>query len=191
MRGQAMSHQTHENVFIHPTAEVSKQAIIGAGTKIWNNAQVREKSKIGNQCILSKDVYVDRGVKIGNNVKIQNGVSVYQGVEIDDNVFLGPHMTFTNDLFPRACNNAWKVVPTKVEVGASIGAHATIVCGITIGAYSMVGAGSVVIRDVGAHQLVVGNPARMIGLVCYCGDRIEYNKPCQVCGQSIPVDVMP
>ncbi|QOS98065.1 N-acetyltransferase [Brevibacterium sp. JNUCC-42] len=185
-----MSHQINESVFIHPTAEVSKQACIGAGTKIWNNAQVREQSNIGSQCIISKDVYIDQGVKIGNNVKIQNGVSVYHGVEIDDNVFLGPHMTFTNDLFPRAFTNAWKVVPTKVEMGASIGAHATIVCGTTIGAYSMVGAGSVVIHNVGAHQLVVGNPARMIGLVCYCGERIEHRKSCHACGQSIPEDVL-
>ncbi|WP_232699710.1 acyltransferase [Brevibacillus daliensis] len=170
-----------EQVFIHITADVSDKAQLGAGTKVWNQAQIRENAQIGENCIISKDVYIDHGVTIGNNVKIQNGVSIYHGVEIQDDVFLGPHMTFTNDLFPRAFSKEWEVVKTTVERGASIGANATIVCGITIGKYAMVGAGAVVIRDVGDYELVVGNPARVIGMVCVCGGRVS-NGHCTACG---------
>lgn len=115
-----------------------------------------------------EDVYIDVGVEIGNNVKIQNGVSVYRGVKVEDDVFLGPHMTFTNDLYPRAFNEDWELVPTLVKKGASIGAHATIVCSVTIGEYAMVGAGAVVTKDVPPFGLVFGNPARLKGFVCYC-----------------------
>jgi UDP-2-acetamido-3-amino-2,3-dideoxy-glucuronate N-acetyltransferase len=118
-----------DGVKIHPSAEVSKKAIIGQGTFIWNQVQVRENCIIGNNCILSKDVYIDFDVIIGNNVKIQNGVSIYHGVEIEDDVFLGPHMVFTNDLYPRAYIGDFKVLKTIIKKGASIGANATIICG--------------------------------------------------------------
>ena len=155
--------------FVHETAEISKGAVIGKNTKIWHQSQVREGAKIGENCIISKCVYIDFDVKIGNNVKIQNGVSVYHGVEVEDDVFLGPHMTFTNDLYPRAFNTNWELVNTLVKKGASIGANATIVCGTTIGEYAMIGSGAVVTKNVPAYGLVLGNPARLTGFVCKCG----------------------
>lgn len=171
-------------IFIHHTAEVSEKASIGRGTKIWNQAQVREGAVIGENCILSKNVYIDEGVHIGDRVKIQNNVNVYHGVTVEDDVFLGPSMTFTNDLFPRAFSKDWKVYYTKVKRGASIGANATIVCGHEVGNYAMVGAGSVVTGDVPDHALVAGNPARQIGWVCKCGNKLDANRKCTECGQS-------
>ena len=155
--------------FVHETAEISKGAIIGKNTKVWHQSQIREGAKIGENCIISKCVYIDFDVKIGNNVKIQNGVSVYHGVEVEDDVFLGPHMAFTNDLYPRAFNSNWELVTTLVKKGASIGANATIICGTTIGEYAMVGSGAVVTKDVPAYGLVFGNPAKIKGFVCKCG----------------------
>jgi UDP-2-acetamido-3-amino-2,3-dideoxy-glucuronate N-acetyltransferase len=157
---------------IHPSAEVSEKAIIGSGTYIWNQVQVRENCTIGSNCILSKDVYIDFDVIIGNNVKIQNGVSVYHGVEIEDDVFLGPHMVFTNDLYPRAYIGDFKVYKTIIKKGASIGANATIVCGTTIGNYAMIGAGSVITKDVPNNALVVGNPGKIIGFVGKQGQKL-------------------
>ncbi|MDI9616647.1 MAG: acyltransferase [Methanothrix sp.] len=153
----------------HPTAVV-ESADIGDGTSIWHFAHIREGARIGRNCNIGKSVYIDRDVRIGDNVKIQNFVSVYHGVDIGDDVFIGPSAVFTNDLYPRAF--IWsedRVVPTKVCRGASIGANATIVCGITIGEYAMVGAGSVVTDDVPPHGLVYGNPAVLRGYVCRCG----------------------
>lgn len=160
-------------IFIHPSANVSKKAHIGAGTKVWINVQIRENTEIGESCILSKDVYVDHSVKIGHRCKIQNSVSVYNGVEIGDDVFIGPSACFTNDRVPRAFNSDWKITPTRVANGASIGANATIVCGITIGEYAMVAAGSVVTRDVPPYTLVLGNPARAVACIDKEGNRIS------------------
>jgi acetyltransferase-like isoleucine patch superfamily enzyme len=162
-----------ENVRIHPTAEVSNLAEIGSGTRIWNHCQVREHARLGRNCILSKDVYVDAGVQIGDNVKIQNGISVYHGVTLEDGVFCGPHMVFTNDRSPRAINpdgslkaaSDWTLSETRVKTGASIGAGAIIVCGVTIGSWAMIGAGAVVTHDVPDYGLVYGNPARLRGFV--------------------------
>lgn len=162
----------HDDVFIHPTANVSDKAVIGAGTKVWINVQIREQAQVGEGCILSKDVYIDHAVKIGARCKIQNSVSVYHGVEIGDDVFVGPNACFTNDKVPRAFNSDWQITPTRVENGASIGANATLVCGITIGEYAMVAAGSVVTRDVPPYTLVMGNPARAVGRVDKQGNRI-------------------
>lgn len=162
----------HDPVRIHPTADVSPAARIGAGTVIWNNAQIRENAVLGPDCSVAKDVYIDTGVVIGERVKIQNGVSVFAGVTVEDDVFLGPHMTFTNDRYPRAFNTAWQIVPTLVRRGASIGANATVVCGTVIGEYAMVGAGCLVSGDVPAHTLVLGNPMRVVGHVCRCGRRL-------------------
>lgn len=170
------------SVFIHSTAEVSEAAKIGDGTKVWNQAQIREDAVIGDNCIISKNAYIDTKVKLGNRVKVQNNVNVYHGVTIEDDVFLGPSMTFTNDLYPRACNDSWEITETLVKRGASIGANATIVCGVTIGEYATVGSGSVVAKDVPEHALVVGNPARQIGWVCKCGFKLDENGRCVKCG---------
>ena len=157
------------NYFVHETAIVEEGAKIGEGTRIWHHAHVRKGAKIGKNCTLGKDVYVDTNVTIGNNVKLENRVSVFHGVTIEDDVFVGPHATFTNDLYPRAFNTDWEVTPTLVKKGASIGAGAVVVCGVTLGEYSMVAAGAVVTKDVPPFGLVMGVPARLKGFVCYCG----------------------
>ncbi|NUM75565.1 aminotransferase class V-fold PLP-dependent enzyme [candidate division KSB1 bacterium] len=169
----ATLNSSRKDIFIHETAAVSEQAEIGAGTKIWHYVHVREGAKIGRNCVLGKDVYIDHYVSIGDGVKIQNGVSVYHGVTLQDEVFLGPNAVFTNDLLPRSHHTDWRVVETVVEKGASIGANATIVCGVRLGTHCMVGAGAVVIKNVPPHALVVGNPARIIGYVCVCGRHLH------------------
>jgi UDP-2-acetamido-3-amino-2,3-dideoxy-glucuronate N-acetyltransferase len=166
--------------FIHSTAEVSPRAVISEGTKIWHQAQVREGARLGANCIVGKGVYIDFGVIIGNNVKIQNGASIYHGVTLEDGVFCGPYCVFTNDRQPRAIDpngtlksaDDWTVSETRVRTGASIGAHAAIVCGVTIGQWAMIGAGAVVTRDVPDYGLVYGNPARLHGFVCPCGEKL-------------------
>ncbi len=191
--------------FVHPTAELSPRARVGSGTRIWHHCQVREDAVIGRECILSKGVYVDTGVQIGDRVKVQNGVSVYHGVTLEDGVFCGPHCVFTNDLRPRAVNpdgtpkaaDDWTLTHTVVRAGASIGAHATIVCGVTIGRWAMIGAGAVVTHDVPDHGLVVGVPARLRGFVCPCGHTLEPPAPwlagdpvtlhCPACGREADV----
>lgn len=158
---------------IHPTADVSGQAVIGTGTQVWNNAQIREEANIGENCIIGKGVYIDHGVSIGNNVKVQNNVSIYHGVTIEDAVYIGPHACFTNDKKPRAVNENgelkaagdWDVIATVVKKGASIGANSTILPGLIIGEYAMVGAGSVVTKDIPSYTLAFGNPARERGRV--------------------------
>src|SRR5260221_7802650 len=163
---------------IHPTAEVSDKIKIGDGSSIWHHAQVRDGASIGENCIIGKGVYVDAGVSIGNNVKIQNYVSVYHGVSLEDGVFVGPHVCFTNDMRPRAINSDgslkaaddWILSETLVKHGAALGANSTIRCGITIGEWAMVGSGSVVTKDVPAHGLVYGNPARQRGFGCAGGE---------------------
>lgn len=160
-------------IFIHPSAHVSDKASIGEGTQIWINAQVRENAKIGEKCIISKDVYVGTDVIIGDSCKIQNSVSLYDGVVLEDDVFVGPNVSFTNDKLPRAFNEDWKTVKTLVKKGASLGANSTIVCGVEIGEYAMVGAGSVVTKSVEPYTLVIGNPARIVGKVDKLGNRIN------------------
>ncbi len=159
--------------FIHPTANVHETAKIGEGTQIWINAQIREDAVIGEYCIISKDVYVDLAVKIGNRCKIQNSVSVYHGVTLEDDVFVGPCASFTNDRVPRAFNADWTVTPTLVKIGASIGANCTVVCGTVIGEYAMVAAGSVVTKDVPPYTLVMGNPARPVAKIDQFGNKIN------------------
>lgn len=158
-----------KGIFAHETAIVEVGCVIGYGTKVWHHSHIRSGSRIGSDCIIGKNVYVDAGAVIGNGCKIQNNVSVYNGVTIGDDVFVGPSATFTNDLVPRAFNSEWKVIPTNVGSGVSIGANATVVCGTNLGSYCMVAAGATVTRDVAAHQLVAGTPARHRGWVCKCG----------------------
>jgi acetyltransferase-like isoleucine patch superfamily enzyme len=165
---------------IHPTAEVSEKANIGDGTSIWHQCQIREGANIGEKCILGRGVYVDAGVSIGNHVKIQNYVSVYHGVSLEDGVFVGPHVCFTNDMRPRAINpdgslkaaDDWVLSPTRVKRGAALGANSTIRCGVTIGEWAMIGSGSVVTKNIPDYGLAVGNPARLVGYVCACGEKL-------------------
>jgi acetyltransferase-like isoleucine patch superfamily enzyme len=152
---------------------VDPDALIGEDCKVWMYAQIREGVTVGANCIISKDTYLDAGVSIGGGCKIQNSVSVFHGVTLEDEVFVGPNVCFTNDKVPRAFNADWNVTPTLVRRGASIGANATIVCGVTIGEYAMVAAGSVVTRDVAPYTLVMGNPAREAGMVDRDGNRVE------------------
>jgi acetyltransferase-like isoleucine patch superfamily enzyme len=167
-------------VFIHPTAEVEAGATIGDDSKIWHLVHIRRDANIGSECVIGRGVFVDAGVQIGSRVKIQNYVSVFHGVTIEDGVFVGPHVCFTNDLFPRAVNadmtlkaaDDWVLSETRVKAGAAIGANSTIVCGITIGRWAMIGSGSVVTKDVPDYGLVVGNPARIIGYVTPSGKRV-------------------
>jgi acetyltransferase-like isoleucine patch superfamily enzyme len=161
------------SVFIHETANVSNHTQLADDVKIWINVQIRENCVIGTKTILSKDVYVDHGVKIGNRCKIQNGVSIYNGVTICDDVFIGPNAVFTNDKVPRAFNEDWKINNTFVDEGASIGANATVVCGVRIGKYSMVAAGSVVSKDVEPFTLVMGNPARPYAKIDKLGNKVD------------------
>jgi acetyltransferase-like isoleucine patch superfamily enzyme len=159
--------------YVHPSAMVEDDVTIGRGTRIWHQAHIRRGARIGQQCTISKDVYVDTGVTIGDRVKVQNGVSVYHGVTLEDDTFVGPHASFTNDEMPRAFNEDWKVVQTVVRKGASIGANATIVCGVALGPYAMVAAGSTVTNDVPPHGLVIGSPARLVGYICRAGHRMK------------------
>ena len=186
---------------IHPTAEVAPSAEIGHGTRIWNQAQVRERARIGAGCVIGKNVYVDVGVTIGDRVKVQNNASLYRGLTIEDGVFIGPGVSFTNDRLPRAVNvdgsakadADWELTPTVVRAGASLGAAAVVLPGRNIGRWAMVGAGAVVTRDVADHELVVGNPARRQGGVCRCGEPVPdapdgtpFAGPCPRCGSAIP-----
>lgn len=167
--------------YCHPSADVSAEATVGAGTKIWQQCQVRPGAVLGRECILGKGVFIDVGVQVGDRVKIQNGVSVYEGVTLEDGVFCGPHCVFTNDRLPRAINPNgslkspadWVVSPTRVCYGAAIGANAVVVCGTRVGRWAMVGSGAVVTHDVPDYGLVFGNPARLRGFVCPCGHRLQ------------------
>jgi UDP-2-acetamido-3-amino-2,3-dideoxy-glucuronate N-acetyltransferase len=188
-------------VRIHPTAEVSDAASIGSGTSIWNQAQVREGARVGSDCVIGKNVYVDFDVVLGDRIKVQNNVSLYHGVEVEDGVFIGPHVCFTNDRQPRAINpdgspkadDDWEVGPILVRSGAALGANSTILPGVTIGRWAMVGSGSVVTRDVDDYELVAGNPARRLGSVCPCGQPLRdvrggepFHGPCPGCGAEFP-----
>lgn len=164
---------------IHPTAEVSPLAEIGEGSRIWHGVQIRERAQLGKGCIVGKNAYIDFEVIIGDYVKIQNNASLYHGLIVEDGVFIGPHVIFTNDRVPRAVNpdgtlkgaSDWEAGRTLIRRGASLGAGAIIVTGVTIGEWALCGAGAVVTRDVPAHAIVVGNPARVIGYVSAGGVR--------------------
>jgi len=176
---------------IHKTAEIEEGSKIGKNTNIWHYVHVRKNAIVGENCILGKNVYIDSNTRIGNNVKIQNNVSVYEGVNLEDGVFVGPHVTFTNDLEPRAINidgslkkgSNWNISKTLVKKGTSIGAGSVILCNITIGEFAMIGAGSVVTKNVPDYGLVYGVPAKLVGYVCKCGKKLGDNslKGKQVC----------
>ena len=173
--------------FAHPSAVIDKGAQIGAGTKIWHFSHIMPESKIGKNCNLGQNVVVSPQVKIGNNVKIQNNVSLYTGVELEDDVFCGPSMVFTNVVNPRShVERKSEYRRTLVRRGASIGANATVVCGVTLGKYSFIGAGAVVTHDVSDYALVVGVPAAQIAWMCSCGVRLESAEAgqCVACGRK-------
>lgn len=182
-----------DDYYVHPTAELSPKAIIGNGTRIWHQAQVREGAHIGADCILGKGVYVDFAVVIGNMVKIQNYASIFHGSMIEDGVFIGPYVCLTNDKRPRAItpdgslkrDEDWEQGFIRIRYGASIGAGAIILPDVTIGRFAMVGAGALVAHDVPSHGLVVGTPASLIGYVCECGQRLIQDHSgswfCQIC----------
>ena len=184
---------------IHPTAEVSPAAQIGDGAQVWHQAQVREGASIGRNCIIGKGAYIDFDVRIGDNCKLQNGVYVYHGATLEDGVFAGPGVILTNDRQPRAINpdgslkgaDDWQVGPIHVGYGASLGAGCIVLPGVSIGRFAMIGAGAVVTRDVPAHGLAVGMPARLAGYVCACGSRLATEETpaslrgrCQTCSRE-------
>ncbi|HMJ18847.1 MAG TPA: acyltransferase [Gemmatimonadaceae bacterium] len=176
---------------IHESAYVDDGAKIGADTRVWHFCHILGGAVIGERCSLGQNVVVMNGVKIGNNVKIQNNVSVYEGVELSDDVFCGPSMVFTNVVNPRSHvsrKNEYK--RTLVGRGATIGANATIICGVTLGEYAFVGAGSVITKDIPAYGLMVGVPARRIGWMCQCGERLSDKNPdeCKVCHTKYKLD---
>ncbi len=192
-RGQPVEVQLPEpEYFAHETAVIDPGCEIGPRTKIWHFSHIMSGAKIGARCNLGQNVVVSPECRIGNNVKIQNNVSIYTGVELEDNVFCGPSMVFTNVVNPRSHiirRNEYK--KTLVKEGASIGANATIVCGITLGRYSFIGAGAVVTRDVPDYALMTGVPARQVGWMCYCGIRLPFGQQhpvCPACGKRYHIE---
>ncbi len=189
--------------FIHPTAEVAGSAAVGSGCKIWRQAHIREGASLGADCIIGADVYIGAGVKLGANCKVQNQALLYEGVELEQGVFVGPQVCFTNDFLPRAVNpdqslksaDDWHVGRTLVQEGAAVGAGSVVITGVTIGRWALVGAGTVVTRDVPEHALVVGNPGRIKGWVCRCARRLEIERGvdgsvvghCSVCESTVPL----
>lgn len=163
--------------FIHPSAIVDEGAIIGERTKIWHFTHVMSTAKLGVNCNVGQNVFIGSNVNIGSGVKIQNNVSIYSGVEIEDDCFLGPSMVFTNVINPRShVERKEEYKLTKVRKGCSIGANATILCGVTLGEYSFVGAGTVVTKDVSDYAVVVGNPAKQIGWMSAFGEKLNFDE---------------
>ncbi|MBI3967123.1 MAG: N-acetyltransferase [Chloroflexi bacterium] len=186
----------HPDARVHATADVSPRAEVGAGCRIWHEAQVREGAILGENCILGKGVYVDFDVHVGQNCKIQNRCSVYHGATLEDGVFLGPHVVLTNDLLPRAItpdgelksDADWELGRILLKRGAAVGAHSVILPNVTIGEFALVGAGSVVTRSVPPHGLVFGNPAKLHGYVCACATKLTGPEggpaTCPKCGRD-------
>ena len=172
--------------FVHESSYVDDHVKIGKGTKIWHFCHIQSGAEIGENCSMGQNVNVSNNVKIGNGCKLQNNVSVYEGVEMEDYVFCGPSMVFTNDLTPRAKypKGSAGYKKTLLKTGATVGANATIVCGHTIGKWAMIAAGAVVTKDVNDHALMAGVPAKQIGWVCECGNRLGEDLSCEKCGRK-------
>jgi UDP-2-acetamido-3-amino-2,3-dideoxy-glucuronate N-acetyltransferase len=178
--------------FVHETAIIDDGAVIGDGTRVWHFVHVSAGARVGRNCVLGQNVFVGSRVSLGDGVKVQNNVSIYEGVEIEDDAFLGPSCVFTNVLTPRAfVERKHAFARTRVGRGASIGANATVLCGRELGAYCLVGAGSVVLHSVRAHEIVVGNPARHLGWACRCGERLPTDageRACAACAARYSID---
>lgn len=181
-----MGHEDKKDYFVHESAYVDESVQIGKGTRVWHFSHIMKGVRIGDNCKIGQNVYIDSDVKVGNNVKIQNNVSVYKNVTLEDSVFCGPSMVFTNVInprsdYPRRLDEYGK---TLVKRGATIGANATVLCGITVGTYAFIGAGAVVTKDVPDYGLVYGNPARIKGWMCECGTKLQFTNDkaeCQSC----------
>jgi len=174
-----------DKFFVHESTYIEGKVKIGAGTRIWHFSHVLKNTKIGKNCVLGQNVSVGPDVVIGNNCKIQNNVSIYKGVTLEDGVFCGPSMVFTNVINPRSfIDRKYEFKKTLVKKGATIGANATIICGVTVGMYALVGAGAVLTKDVSDYGLIYGNPARPQGWVCACGRKLEFKNrkaQCKIC----------
>ncbi|HET8568192.1 MAG TPA: acyltransferase [Candidatus Limnocylindria bacterium] len=183
--------------FVHPTADVEEGATVGEGTRIWRNVQIRKGARVGRECIVGKDAFIDVDVVVGDRVKIENGALLFMGSRIADGVFIGPGAILTNDRLPRAITPEgtlkgladWRADGVTIDRGASVGAGALLVAGIRVGTFALVGAGAVVTRDVPAHALVVGNPARVAGGACCCGSVAKGARDgagfrCAACGRE-------
>lgn len=186
-----------QKFFAHPSAIISPSARIGEGTRIWCFSQVMDNAVVGKNCVIGQGVYIDREVKVGDNARIHNKSSVYHGVILEDDVFIGPHACLTNDKRPRHDKTRnLEGVSWRVKRGASIGAGSIVLPDVTIGEYSMVGAGSVVTKDVPAHAVVYGNPAKIKSFVCKCGEDLKNPEDeddfikftCKACGNTTKVD---
>lgn len=174
-----------DDAFIHESSYIDDKVEIGAGSKIWHFCHICSNSRLGTNCTVGQNVCIGPYVTIGNGCKIQNNVSVYKGVTLEDDVFCGPSMVFTNVFNPRAnIRRMDEARPTLIKKGASLGANSTIVCGVTVGSFAFVGAGAVVTRDVPAHALVYGNPAKMHGWVCECGEKLGHDLVCPACDKK-------
>ena len=180
--------------WIHPNA-LCESPDVGTGTRVWAFAHVMRGATVGEDCNIGEGAFIEAGARVGSRVTLKNHVLVWEGVSIADDVFVGPNVCFTNDRRPRsprmeaaaaryAKKEHW-LVPTSVERGASLGASAVVLPGVTIGAYALVAAGAVVCSDVAAHRLVMGNPARAVGWVCHCGQKVDFTLPCAACGRLI------
>jgi len=170
------------NNFVHESAYVDEPAEIGDGSKIWHYSHILPRTRIGQKCIIGQNVSIGPDVVVGNEVKIQNNVSVYKGVVLEDQVFCGPSMVFTNVINPRAfIERKTEFKETRVKKGATLGANSTILCGVTIGQYALIGAGAVVTKDVPDYALVLGVPAKLAGWVCECGETLPKNLACLAC----------
>ena len=162
--------------FVHESAFIDADVVIGAGTTIWHVSHVMDGARVGKDCRIGQNVVIGREVTIGDGVKIQHNVSVYEGVTLEDHVFCGPSMVFTNVYNPRSeIRRMEELRPTLVRRGATLGANCTVVCGVTIGSYAFVGAGTVVTKDVPDYALILGNPGRVAGWMCSCGNRIKFD----------------
>lgn len=171
------------SIFIHPSAEVQTNKI-GEGTRIWQFVVILNQAEIGKNCNINSHCFIENDVVIGDNVTVKCGVQIWDGIHIENNVFIGPNVTFTNDKKPRSKQYPDEFDKTIIKEGASIGANATILSGLTIGRYAMIGAGSVVTKNIPDNTLWYGNPAKFAGYVCDCGTKLDENKKCPNCGKT-------